>query len=252
MNAIEVFRFEASAEVRVVVDAHGEPWFVLADVCRAVDLGNAAMVARRLDDDMKGVNQIDTPGGRQSVTVVSEAGLYEVVFRSDKPEAAEFRRWVTGTVLPSIRRTGSFGTAQLDPTTPAGMRLVLEAATAALAELDVARPKADAWDELASGVGDYAVGDAAKMLARAGIEIGQTRLFNTLEQINWTFRRGGRWHARQTAVDAGYLRHRAQSHRHPDTGEVVVDPPQVRLTVHGLRRLRDRLRASEPLPELTG
>lgn len=91
-----------------VATIDGEPWFVLADLCKVLDLPNRAMVARRLDDDMKGVTQIDTPGGRQEMTIVSESGMYEVVIRSDKPEAVAFRRWITGTVLPEIRKTGTF------------------------------------------------------------------------------------------------------------------------------------------------
>lgn len=94
-------------QVRVVTIA-GEPWFVLADLCHALALSNPAVVARRLDDDMKGVSQVYTLGGNQSVTTVNEAGMYEVVIRSDKPEAATFRRWITGTVLPEIRKTGSY------------------------------------------------------------------------------------------------------------------------------------------------
>lgn len=250
MSALEVFRFDATAALRVVL-RDGEPWFVLADVCRAVEITNVGNVAARLPDEMKGVHLVDTPGGQQSATVVSEAGMYEVVFRSDKPEAVRFRHWVTGTVLPQIRRTGSFGPAQLDPTTPEGMRLVLEAASAALAALEVAKPKADAWDELASGTGDYSVADAAKMLSRAGIETGQKRLFDKLEDLGWIFRRGGRWQAYQSKVGAGLLAYKAQSHRHPGTDETIVDAPQIRVTVDGVRKLRDLIRAAEPLEALT-
>lgn len=126
---------------------------------------------------------------------------------------------------------------------------MLAAKDATIAELT---PRADAWDELASAEGDYSVADAAKILCRAGIATGQSRLFGTLHDLGWTFRRAGRWQAAQRAVDAGYLRHRAQSHRHPDTDEVVMDAPQVRLTADGIRRLRDRIRSAEPLPALTG
>lgn len=248
MTTPEVFQFDATAALRVVF-RDGEPWFVLADVCRAVEISNVGNVAARLPEHIKGVHLVDTPGGQQSATVVSEAGMYEVVFRSDKPEAVRFRHWVTGTVLPEIRRTGSFGRAQVDPTTPAGMRLVLEAASAALAALEVAQPKADAWDELASGDGDYSVADAAKMLSRAGIETGQKRLFDKLAELGWIFRRGGRWQANQRAVDRKLLAHRAQSHRHPDTGATVNDPPQIRITMRGLEKLRMRLLA--PMRELT-
>ncbi|CAG7622404.1 phage antirepressor KilAC domain-containing protein [Leucobacter soli] len=81
-------------------------------------------------------------------------------------------------------------------------------------------PRADAWDELASADGDYAVADAAKMLARAGVEIGPQRLFNALADLSWIFRGPqGKWRAYQDKVDAGYLAELPQSHHHPRTGE---------------------------------
>ncbi|MFV3255082.1 Bro-N domain-containing protein, partial [Klebsiella pneumoniae] len=82
------------ATVRVVT-IDGEPWFVLTDLCKVLRLGNVSMTASRIADDMRGVTQIDTLGGAQQMTIVSEPGMYEVVIRSDKPEAATFRRWIT-------------------------------------------------------------------------------------------------------------------------------------------------------------
>lgn len=110
---------------------------------------------------------------------------------------------------------------------------------AKIAELE---PKAGAWDELASADGDYAVADAAKILARAGVETGAQRLFGQLSDMGWIFRGPqGKWRAYQDKVDAGYLTELPQSHHHPRTGELVLDPPQVRVTLRGLERLRVRL-----------
>ena len=108
-----------------------------------------------------------------------------------------------------------------------------------IAELE---PRAEAWDELASADGDYEVADAAKILARAGVETGRQRLFGQLHDIGWIYRgTQSKWKARQTAVDAGYLAEKPMSHHHPRTGELVLDPPQVRVTVRGIERLRVRL-----------
>lgn len=116
---------------------------------------------------------------------------------------------------------------------------MLAAKDAQIAEL---APRADAWDELASAEGDYEVADAAKILARAGVETGRQRLFGQLEHLGWIYRGPqGKWKARQTAVDSGYMAEKPQSHHHPRTGELVLDPPQVRVTVRGLERLRVRL-----------
>lgn len=131
------------------------------------------------------------------------------------------------------------------PAIPQSFAEALELAAAQARQLEVAQPKADAWDELASAEGDYAVSDAAKMLARAGVETGAQRLFNQLAEMRWIFRRGGKWAAYQDAVDAGYLAERPQSHFHPRTGEKVLDAPQIRVTIRGLERLRVRLGSLE-------
>lgn len=115
MNNIQIFKYENN-DVRTV-EMNGEPWFVLKDVCVVLGLGTVSKVADRLDADEKGMNQIHTPGGMQDVTVINESGLYNVILRSDKPEAKPFRKWVTSEVLPSIRKNGGYiaGQEQLTP-----------------------------------------------------------------------------------------------------------------------------------------
>lgn len=111
MANIQVFEHQNS-KVRTV-DMDGEAWFVLKDVCAVLGISNNRMAADRLDDDEKGVSLIDTLGGKQEMVIVNESGLYHVILRSDKPEAAPFRRWVTNDVLPAIRKTGSYNAPQL-------------------------------------------------------------------------------------------------------------------------------------------
>ena len=102
-------------------------------------------------------------------------------------------------------------------------------------------PRAEAWDDLASAEGDYAVADAAAMLNRAGITTGPQRLFETLGEIGWIYRgEAKRWRPYARALDAGYLTERAMPPRVKD-GELVPVAPQVRVTARGLERLRDRL-----------
>lgn len=105
-NEIQVWNYESS-EIRTV-QVNGEPWFVLADVCKVLELSSPHKVAERLDGDEKGRNQIPTLGGVQEMAVVNESGLYTVILRSDKPQAKPFRKWVTSEVLPSIRKHGSY------------------------------------------------------------------------------------------------------------------------------------------------
>ena len=107
MNEMQVFKYKDN-EVRTV-EQGGEVWWVLADVCRVLALSEPHRVAHRLDEDEKGRTQITTLGGAQKMTIISESGLYKVILRSDKPEAKKFTRWVTHEVLPTIRRTGGYG-----------------------------------------------------------------------------------------------------------------------------------------------
>lgn len=90
------------------VKVKGEPWFVAADVATALEYRDAFNALRALDDDEKGTQNVSTPGGPQRLTLVNESGLYALIFASRKPEARRFRRWVTGEVLPSIRKTGAY------------------------------------------------------------------------------------------------------------------------------------------------
>jgi anti-repressor protein len=87
----------------------GEPWWVASDVCGALEIGNSRMALSRLDDDEKGVTTADTLGGKQELSVVNESGLYSLILKSRKQSAKRFKKWVTGEVLPSIRKTGTFG-----------------------------------------------------------------------------------------------------------------------------------------------
>ena len=106
-SEIQTFDFK-SAPVRVL-DRSGQTWFVAADVCRALDISNHRDAVQALDDDEKdGVGISDAIGRSQSTLCVSESGLYALIFKSRKPEAKAFRKWVTSEVLPAIRNTGGF------------------------------------------------------------------------------------------------------------------------------------------------
>ena len=103
---IAIFCYKSMPVRTVEVD--DDTWFVAKDVCDILELSNSRMAVQELDEDEKGVSKTDTPGGIQDMTIISEAGLYTLLMRSNKPEARPFRRWVTHDVLPSIRKTGSY------------------------------------------------------------------------------------------------------------------------------------------------
>lgn len=116
MNELQVFNY-GDTPIRTVEREDGV-WWVLKDVCTALNITDHISVTRRLDEDEKGVGQILTPGGTQEMSLVNEPGLYNVILRSDKPEARDFKRWVTHEVIPSIRKTGSYA---MQPKTTAEM-----------------------------------------------------------------------------------------------------------------------------------
>lgn len=106
---VEVFNFsQEKTPIRVQL-INSEPWFVAKDVCEVLGHSNHKMAVKSLDEDEKGVSSVYSLGGNQQTTVVSESGLYSLIFQSRKPEAKKFRKWVTAEVLPSIRKKGYYG-----------------------------------------------------------------------------------------------------------------------------------------------
>lgn len=114
MNDLTVFRFEGTREVRTVVKDE-EPRFVAKDICDILELTNPTMAIESLDDDERSKYFL----GRQGeVNIINESGLYALVFKSRKPEAKAFRKWVTSEVLPAIRKTGQYSKQYSAPQNP--------------------------------------------------------------------------------------------------------------------------------------
>jgi prophage antirepressor-like protein len=113
--ALELFQFHTQ-DIRVVL-IDGEPWFVAADIAKALGYRDAWNLVRRLDEDEKGTHSLSTPSGDQNMTVISESGLYIAILGSQVEGAREFKRWVTRVVLPQIRKTGSYGVPSIEPPT---------------------------------------------------------------------------------------------------------------------------------------
>lgn len=114
-NKIKVFENPEFGSVRTVT-INGEPWFVAADVCNALDIGNPSQAISRLDDDEKvtlttNEGHSGKLGGAQMLNVISEAGLYSLILKSRKPEAKAFKRWITHEVIPDIRQYGMYATS---------------------------------------------------------------------------------------------------------------------------------------------
>lgn len=219
------------------VTINGEPWFIATDVCSILEIGNSRQAVSYLDDDEKGVTTNDTLGGTQQVGIVNESGLYSLILRSRKAEAKAFKKWVTSVLLPQIRKTGSYGQP-----TMSREELLSRAVLQADEWIKELEPKAKAFDTFLSSTGDYSVNEAAKVLSRDhGILTGQGRLFAYMEKIGWLYRDAkNKPVPLQTQINNGRLVAKAQFHYHPETGDVVADSPQVRITAKGLDALRSK------------
>ena len=164
MNELQIFTYNGN-EVRTV-QHNGDTWWVLKDVCAVLDIGQAIRVAERLDEDEVSQTHIaDSLGRNQNTYIVNESGLYNVILRSDKPEAKPFRKWVTSEVLPSIRKHGAYMTPEileqaiLNPDTMIKLctalkdeqdkNKALQAVNSSLiVDNQIMKPKADYFDEL--------------------------------------------------------------------------------------------------------
>jgi len=245
-NEIQQFDFKG-ALLRTLTDKAGEPWFVAKDVCDILEISNPSDALKRLDDDERSRFNL----GRQGETnIVNEAGLYVLVLGSRKPEAHEFKRWMTHEVLPQIRRTGGY-----IPTTDAdddmtilakavmiGQR-TMEAQKQKIAEQQTRivelEPKARFADAVAASDGTCLVGELAKMLRQNGMDIGQNRLFRLLQADGYLGKSGSNRNVpTRRAMDLGLFRIKETTVTHADGHTTVSRTPKV--TGKGQRYFIDR------------
>lgn len=225
----------------------GEPWFVAKDVCDILEISNPSDALKRLDDDERSRFNL----GRQGETnIVNEAGLYVLVLGSRKPEAHEFKRWVTHEVLPQIRRTGGYiPTSESDSDEDIMAKAVLVAQKtierknqqlqAKDAQIRVLEPKARFADAVAASDGTCLVGELAKMLRQNGMDIGQNRLFRLLQADGYLGKSGSNRNVpTQRAMDLGLFRIKETTVTHADGHTTVSRTPKV--TGKGQRYFIDR------------
>jgi len=233
-------------EIRIV-QKDGEPWWVLKDVCAVLGVGNPSDVAARLDGDEKTMVNLNTLDsfdgirGNPNMTIISESGLYNVILRSDKPEAKQFKRWVTHEVLPSIRKTGAYA-LPISPLDRA--RLVQQALLAqqeiigeletTIAELE---PKAEAFDVLMSAENTYDMAITAQQLG-----LGRNRLFEILREkgiFHYKYISGRKYNSvYQSYVDRAYF---AIISVPVTIGDSTIAVPQIRVYQRGIDYIRKLL-----------
>lgn len=203
MNDLHIFNYNGY-KVRTI-QKDGEPWWVLKDVCEVLGLSSPHKVFERLDDDEKGRNQIPTLGGEQEMTVVNESGLYNVILRSDKPEAKPFRKWVTSEVLPSIRKNGGYIANQENLTPEQIVANALIVAQNIISQKDKQieqmKPKAEFFDAVADSRTAISMNEVSKVLGIKGY--GRNNLFEFLRNNGIL----DRWNVPyQRYIDCGWFR----------------------------------------------
>lgn len=269
---IQPFEFENN-RVRALADGD-EVLFVATDIAKILGYRDAAALTRTLDDEEKGTRPVDTPGGTQQLSVISEPGLYKAILQRQtgrmgvevtRAFVKRFQRWVTHEVLPIIRKHGIYATEntidQILADPDFGIRLLTdlkeERAKRVEAENQVKElePKAKALDDFTNVPDAILVREAAKLLSNAGTPIGEKELREWLSQHGWTYRHAGTWWAASDRVKAGHLvMVESRSHGQHKDGSIFAFAPTVKITRKGLALLHTRLgetRLDETLETIT-
>lgn len=249
MSNLAVFDNREFGQIRALVDSQGAPEFVAKDVCLALGIGKYRDAVSTIDDDERGSVLVDTPGGKQQMTTVTEPGFYKLVMRSRKPEAKAFQRWVTHEVLPALRRDGGYMVARDETPEQTMARAVLlaqqtidrqKSRIAGLeAENEEMRPKALFADAVAASDGTCLIGEFAKMLRQNGVDIGQNRLFAMLREDGYLGKVGqNRNVPTQRSMELGLFRIKETAITHSD-GHVTINRTP-KLTGKGQRYFLER------------
>lgn len=231
MSDIQVFENSEFGKIRATRGEDGEPMFVAKDVCSVLGISKYRDAMASLDEDEGCPVIVDTPGGKQQMTAVTEPGFYKLVMRSRKPEAKAFQRWVTHEVLPALRRDGGYMVARDETPEQTMARAVLLAQATIdrqrdrIAELE---PKALFADAVAASDGTCLVGELAKMMRQNGLTVGQNRLFAMLREDGYLGNVGSNRNVpTQRAMDLGLFRIKETAVTHSDGHVTISRTPKV-------------------------
>lgn len=230
MNKVKIFNSEEFGDVRTVT-INGDPWFVGKDVAAALGFTNPRdAISTHVFDEDKGVESIDTLGGKQKMTVINEPGLYALVFGSRLKSAQRFKHWVTSEVLPAIRRTGGY-----QMPAPQGKELLALAVLEAQKTIDEQskaiermKPKVIFANAVETSHTSILIGDLAKLLRQNGVDIGQKRLFEYLRNHGYLIKRkGSDWNMpTQKSMNMGLFEIKESTHIDGNGCNIVTRTPK--------------------------
>lgn len=231
MNELQIFNNAMFGNVRIILQDN-EPWFVAKDICDCLEINNSRQALSRLDDDEKNsVILNDGTAGNPEKSIVNEYGLYSLVLSSRKPEAKEFKRWITHDVLPALRRTGSYS-LNIPQTLPEALRAYadeVEQHNKTKALVEAQRPKVIFADAVSTSDTDILIGDLAKLLNQNGHNIGQNRLFERLRKEGYLISRKGNSYntPTQKAMELGLFRIKETAITHANGRTTINKTPKV-------------------------
>lgn len=239
MNKIQIFQNEQFGKVRIAMNESNEPLFCLADVCNVLGLRQGD-VRQRLSDGVVSTQPIiDSLGREQQANFVNEDGLYDAILDSRKPEAKQFRKWVTSEVLPSIRKHGAYMTQETLEKALTSPDFLIQLATnlkeeqqkrieaekkAEVAEKQIEQdaPKVLFANAVATSQRSCLVAELAKILQQNGVNIGQNRLFAWMRENGYLCSKGQYYNQpTQKAMDLGLFELKQTTINKPD-GSILV------------------------------
>jgi len=243
MNDLHLFKNEQFGSVRLYVDADGAAWFCGKDIAAGLDYPESSLsqinnLMGTVPAEWKGHRILMTPGGLQDMLCLTEQGVYFFLFRSDKPRALPYQKWLAGEVLPSIRKHGGYLTpakieeALLNPDTLIRLATDLKAERARREELEIKveadRPKTIFADAVDASKTSILVGELATVLRQNGVNIGQNRLFALLREDGWLNKQGDRYNLpTQKAVDSGLMQIKERTVANPDGSIRITRTPKI-------------------------
>lgn len=229
-TAVQIYQNPQFGDIRTSQTENNEPLFCLADVCKAIGIANPRNVKSRLDeDDVHSVDTIDNLGRTQSVTFITESGLYDVILRSDSVDAKPFRKWVTSEVLPAIRKTGGYMVAKQDDTPEEIMARALMIATETIErsksritqlesqtemqrlQLQESAPKVEYYDNILMSNSTYNINAIAKELGMSAVTLNKE-----LNRRGVQYRQGQQWLLYSKYQDKGYTKTHTHSYTRSD------------------------------------
>lgn len=216
MDELQIFSSDEFGSVRTLM-VDGVPYFVGRDVAESLGYGNPLdAISKHVDDDDKGFAKCDTHGGRQNMVIINESGLYSLILSSKLPKARQFKKWVTETVLPSIRKNGLYATEELiaNPALAIAALQALKAEREKTSELELLnavqnqqiaemKPKASYYDEILQNKDTVPISQIAKDYGMSG-----KKLNALLHELRIQYKLRNTWLLYQKYADQGYTQSR--------------------------------------------